>query len=98
MSATKDRFFRATLELAGSGSIKQRLVGAYSDHLIDLDPDKLPETAKDEFMKLSGALTRVRPINGEGPVRATVRKMSKEEADSAAEAIVSLYGELAADR
>jgi hypothetical protein len=98
MSETKERFFRATLELAGSGDIKQRLIGAYTDYLDDLDPDQLPKTARGKFKRLTGDLTRIRPSNGEGPVFATVRKMSAEEADQAAETIVSLFGELAASR
>ncbi len=98
MLDTKERFFRATLELAGSGSIKKRLVGAYIGHLGDLEPDQLPKNARSKFKRLTGDLTRVRSINGEGPVFATVRKMSKEETDCAAETIVSLYGQLAASR
>ncbi|MCZ6560600.1 MAG: hypothetical protein O6931_06900 [Gammaproteobacteria bacterium] len=98
MLDTKERFFRATLELAGSGSIKKRLVGAYIGHLDDLESDQLPKSARGKFERLTGDLTRIRPLNGEGPVLATVRKMSKEEADCAAETIVSLYGQLAAAR
>ena len=95
---TKERFFRATLELAGSGSIKKRLVGAYIGHLDDLEPDQLPKSVRSKFKRLTGDLNRVGAINGEGPVFATVRKMSKEETDCAAETIVSLYGQLAASR
>jgi hypothetical protein len=41
---------------------------------------------------------RVTPLNGEGPICASVRKMSLDEASEIAGRIVSLYGEIARRR
>jgi hypothetical protein len=40
-------------------------------------------------------MNRVSPLNGEGPICASVRKMSVEEAAECAVSVVSLYGEIA---
>ena len=40
-------------------------------------------------------MTAVAPLNGEGPICASVRKMSLDEASACAARIVTLYGELA---
>ena len=37
---------------------------------------------------------RVSPLNGEGPICASVRKMSVDEAAECAVSVVSLYGQL----
>jgi hypothetical protein len=39
-------------------------------------------------------MNRVTPLNGEGPICASVRKMSVEEAAECATLVVSLYGEI----
>jgi hypothetical protein len=39
-------------------------------------------------------MNRVLPLNGEGPICASVRKMSVEEAAECATSVVSLYGEI----
>ncbi len=75
-----DKFHSAALELAGSGPIKQRLIGAYAHHLDDLVEEQMPKELRDDFSALKRALCAVRPLPGEPPVRATVRKMSNGEA------------------
>lgn len=88
---TCEKFHFAALELAGSGPIKQRLIGAYAHHLGDLADDQLPHEMRDEFNALKNALCAVRPLKGEDPVRATVRKMSDGEASRYATQIVNLF-------
>jgi hypothetical protein len=48
-----------------------------------------------DFADLRRSMTRVEPMNGEGSVRATVRKMSISEADDCARSVVEIYGETA---
>ena len=60
-----------------------------------LDAEDLPEALRAAFRACQNALTRERPLRGEDAVRATVRKMSNEEADEVAGSVVRLYGALA---
>jgi hypothetical protein len=39
-------------------------------------------------------MNQVAPLNGEGPICASVRKMSIDEADDCARRIVDLYGDM----
>ena len=75
-----DRFFAALSVMAGDGNVKQRLVQAYEDHLQALEEGSLPPEARQPFADLMRVLRAVAPLNGEGPVRATVRKMSPQDA------------------
>lgn len=95
MSIAWDKLHAAAITLAGSGTIKERLAGAYISNLADLDQDQLPAEIRPEFDDLCQALHRVKPNGNEGPVLATVRKMSNREADDCAQRIVTLYGALA---
>jgi uncharacterized protein YecA (UPF0149 family) len=85
---------KATLELAKSSAIKQRLTDAFTRHLIDLPPQDLPGEARKDFEALRQSMTRVRPQHGECPVAATVRKMSIGEADACAARIIALLDTL----
>jgi len=85
----------ATLELAKSTPIKQRLVCAFSKHLRHIEPAQLPAALRCEFHDLLRGLEAVSPMPGETPVQATVRKMSSEDADLCAARIVVLFGEVA---
>ena len=89
-----DRFHAAVTVLAGNGRVKQRLIKAYDEHLADIDADELPEAVKLGFADLTSLVYRVSPLNGEGPVCASVRKMSSKEAGECARSLVSLYREL----
>lgn len=75
-----DRFFAAVSVMAGDGNVKQRLVRAYEDHLQALDESSLPPDARQPFAELKRLMRSVAPLNGEGPIRATVRKMSPQDA------------------
>ena len=89
-----DRFHAALTVLAGNGHVKQRLIRAYEDHLADLHEDELPIALKQDFADLRHQMHHVAPANGEGPICASVRKMSGDEAAVCATAIVDLYGEI----
>ena len=89
-----DRFHAALLVLAGHGHVKQRLIKAYEDHLAEIHEDELPIAMKQSFADLRNEMQRVAPLNGEGPICASVRKMSLQEASECAGRIVSLYGEI----
>lgn len=89
-----DRFHAALTVLAGHGHIKQRLIKAYEDSLAAVSEDELPIAIQQSFADLRHDMYRVTPLNGEGPICASVRKMSLDEASDCARRIVTLYGEL----
>lgn len=89
-----DRFYAAVSVLAGDGHIKQRLMRAYQDNLDDISEEELPRQIKKTFSKLRRRMHRVAPLNGEGPICASVRKMSVHEASDCAVSVVSLYSEI----
>src|ERR1700722_18720293 len=95
MSTTLDKFRGATLSLARSGPIKDRLTDAYRNHLALVEESELPLELVEEFRAVSYALNRERPLlRGEDAFRATVRKMSTREADEIASSVVRLFGEM----
>jgi len=89
-----DRFHAAITVLAGNGTVKQRLMKAYEDYLADIEADELPDEVKLGFADLTSLMYRVAPLNGEGAVCASVRKMSTKEAGQCARSVVALYREL----
>jgi hypothetical protein len=91
MSTTWEQLEGAALTLARSGTIKDRLAEAYRNHLSQVNVDELPEELREEFRVCHEALTRERPLRGEDAVRATVRKMSNQEADALACSVVRLF-------
>ena len=94
MSKYVNRFYTAVSVLAGNGHIKQRLVRAYEDNLVLIDEDDMPKVLRPSFADLRLLMNNVAPLNGEGAIRASVRKMSIEEADDCAHRIVDLYGDM----
>ena len=89
-----DRFYAAVSVLAGDGHIKQRLIKAYQENLGEIVEDDLPRGLRKPFRELRSRLHCVAPLNGEGPVRASVRKMSVSEASQCAVEVVNLYGKI----
>lgn len=89
-----DRFQAAVKLLAGHGHIKQRLIKAYEDNLGEISEGELPLAVQQDFADLKRSMHQVSPLNGEGPICASVRKMSVTEASDYAVAIVSLYSEM----
>jgi len=90
-----DRFHAALIVLAGHGHIKQRLIKAFEENLVDIHEDELPIAMKQPFADLRQEMFRVTPLNGEGAICASVRKMSLDQASDCAGQIVSLYGDIA---
>lgn len=86
-------FHAALTVLAGSGHIKQRLIKAYENSLAAINEDELPIASKQLFADVRRQIHSVTPFNGEGPTRASVRKMSAEEASECASSIVALFSE-----
>ena len=95
MSTAWQQLEGAALSLAGSGTIKDRLADAYRNHLALVNPEELPAALRAEFRACHDALTRERPLRGEDAVRATVRKMSNQEADEVAHTVVRLFAAMA---
>ena len=89
-----ERFHAALTVLAGHGHIKQRLIKAYEENLVAISDDEMPITLKQTFADLTQQMHSVTPLNGEGPICASVRKMSFEEAGECAALVVTIYGEL----
>ncbi len=83
-------FGAAVLVLVSHSHIKQRLIEAYEKNLADIDEDDLPVAVRPAFSDLRGKMTSVAPLNGEGSICASVRKMSMEQADECAQLMVDL--------
>jgi hypothetical protein len=91
MSRVYDRLESATLLLARAGAIKERLSGAWRQCLSNVELDDVPREMRLQFLELSNAMQRERPLRGEDAVRATIRKMSNEEAESHCALIVRMF-------
>jgi hypothetical protein len=95
MSETLDRLERAILRLSQDGSIKDRLADAYATHLIDLDAEALPKDLREGLDELNFAMHREAPLPRESAIRASVRKMSNQEAGHLAAMVVLMFTGLA---
>ena len=91
MSNHVNKFYTAVSVLAGHGHIKQRLIQAYENNLAHIEDDTIPAALRETFADLSDLMNQVEPLNGEGPICASVRKMSIYEADECARRIIDLY-------
>jgi hypothetical protein len=91
MSRVYDRLESATLLLTRSGAIKERLEGAWRQCLANVEADDVPREVRLQFLELSAQIQRERPLRGEDAVRATIRKMSNEEAERHAGVIVRMF-------
>ena len=91
MSRVYDRLESATLLLARAGAIKERLNGAWRQCLSNVELDDVPRELRLQFLELTNAMQRERPLRGEDAVRATIRKMSNEEAESHCALIVRMF-------
>jgi len=89
-----DRFREATLVLAGSGPIKQRLAEAYQKHLQDLDPQDLPRELRGPFAELVDTMQRGRRTGTLDAVAASALKLSEAEAARHAQAVVRIFASL----
>jgi hypothetical protein len=94
-STAWDKFQGATLTLTRSGHIKERLTEAYRNHLSLVDEDDLPKELREDFRTFNHQLTRERPLlRGEDAFRATVRKMSCDEAEKIATCVVRIFSSI----
>jgi hypothetical protein len=89
-----ERFREATLVLAGSGSIKQRLAEAYQKHLQDLDPQDLPRELRGPLAELIETMQRGKRTGSLDAVAASVLKLSEAEAARHAQAVVRIFAGL----
>ncbi|MGI9222382.1 MAG: hypothetical protein ACR2QS_15250 [Woeseiaceae bacterium] len=97
MTYPVDSFHAAASVLVGHGHIKQRLMKAFEDHLDAVDEDEVPRKRRNAFVEIQKAMHRVAPLNGEGSVCASVRKMSPIEAGDCAITILAIYREMLKD-
>src|SRR6202035_3409845 len=92
MKTAWEKFQSATLCLARSGGSKDRLTEAYRNYLALVAEEDLPKEVREDFRAVSRALTRERPLlRGEDAFRATIRKMSNDEADQIASTVVLMF-------
>ena len=89
-----DRIGAAVSVLVSHSHIKQRLIEAYEKNLRAINEEDLPLQMQQSFADLRQMMTGVAPLNGEGSIRATVRKMSVCQADECAGLILSLYSDI----
>ncbi len=93
MNTTLDLFEAATVSLTRPSPIKDRIADAYRNYLAHVDESHLPVDVCEEFRALTDTLTRVSPqLRGDDAVRATIRKMSNDDAVEVASAVVRLFG------
>lgn len=97
MSYPVDSFHAAAAVLVGHGHIKQRLMKAFEDHLDAIEEEELPKQRRNAFIEVQKAVHRVSPLNGEGSVCASIRKMSPVEAGDCAITILSIYRDMLRD-
>ena len=95
MDSTLDQLQRAALRLSQDGSIKDRLADAYASHLLEVDVGDLPEDVREDFAAMCEAMHRERPLPRESVIRASVRKMSNEQAGQHAALVVRTFASLA---
>lgn len=93
-AAAWESFHKATLELAKSTALKQRLADAFSRHLQDMPASDVPNELRADFESLCKRMIQVSPQRGETAVVATVRKMSQDEADACATRIIGFLDAL----
>jgi hypothetical protein len=92
MNTAWEQFQAATLTLARSAPIKDRLTDAYRKYLSHIAEDDLPKELREDFRAVNHALTRERPLlRGEDSIRATIRKNSSNEADEIASSVVMIF-------
>ena len=82
----------AVLALVGHGALKDRLCAALCDHLDDLREPDLPEEVQGEYAAMTRVMHGARALPGDSVVRASIRKLSNEEAERYAGLIVRAYG------
>jgi hypothetical protein len=90
-SSISHRLEAAVVRLAGDGSLKDRLAAAYGEHLDTISELELPGEVQHEYDQMSKTMHLARALPGDSVVRASVRKLSNEEALRFAALIVRMY-------
>jgi hypothetical protein len=88
------RLEAAALSLTGPGHIKDRLFDAYCRYLHGIEQSDLPIELASEFGEMIQALHRAPALPGDDVVKASVRKLSNDQACRYAELVIRLYGML----
>lgn len=96
MASLTEKLEAAAYALTGSGTVKERLARAYGSQLADLHPNDFPREFRAEFQQLIDALHRERALPGDTVLKASLRKLSSEQATHFAMLIVRAYGRVAA--
>ena len=86
------RLEAAALSLSGPGHIKDRLFDAYRWYLEDIQQSDVPGELAGEFGAMVHALHRAPALPGDDVVKASVRKLSNDQACRYAELVIRLYG------
>ena len=89
-----DHFYAAVRRLAGDGTVKERLLSAYTENLELLPEQDIPDSIRERFDTLRSAMHSAKPINGETPAVASIRKMAVGDATRHAKTIVAMFSEL----
>ena len=85
------RLEAAVNRLAGDGTLKERLAAAFREHLDEIEELELPNEVQLEYSQMSRTMHLARALPGDNVVRASVRKLSNEEAQRFAALIVRMY-------
>ena len=91
-STLADQLEAAVTALAAHGALKDRLAAAWCSHLDAIDAQDLPLEAQQDFSELAKSMHAARVLPGDNVVRASVRKLSNEDAERYAALIVRMYG------
>ena len=91
-TALADQLEAAVKALAAHGALKDRLAMAWCSHLDSIDAQDLPLEAQQDFSELAKSMHAARVLPGDNIVRASVRKLSNEDAERFAALIVRTYG------
>ncbi len=89
-----DKLYAAVRTLTTEGSVKQRLIAAYVDHLAGLPVELAPDAIQPRLEALRQAMNAVPPTEKETAVQVSVRKMSQAEAARHTRAILAMFAEL----
>jgi len=89
------RLQAAALSLSGPGHIKDRLFDAYCRYLEDIQESDVPGELAPEYGDMIRALHRAPALPGDDVVKASVRKLSNDQACRYAELVIRLYGQFA---
>jgi hypothetical protein len=91
ISYVQEKLWQALDTLVGAGSLQERLAYA-AEYLIRLKIDEIPDRWRAEFRTVMDSLTRYpAEEEGDGSIRASVRKLTDEEGEAIARKIMSIY-------